>query len=602
MVKTYFKLLFVYLAVFFLTPFLAAAWLEEYRVNTISAGKQASRGTDTPWSLACGSDGRIHIVWEDRRAGRSLNIYYRGKSPSATWNAWDDQDINISPFDSTVLFGHPSIGALVDGSLISVFAEEKAWGGELMGAIFQNGLACWNQPEYISLPGGPCLNFNSSGWQTTIATNGNEAITFWPYIGETLNGYQPIFYRRFQGGSWDTDEIPLSLPDFSLDYYAKNLSAVWGRQDTVYLTFAGMPSGRNIYSIYFLKLQISDGSVTDYTMIVSDSMVSQELPYICRQVDNDEQENIYVAYDSRENGNIARLIYKKESVSSWSIPIQIGDSGTSSGYPSLAANPAGTIELAFEQPGNEPSSQIYHRTFYPGPDSFGAVSRISGGDHFSKRPVIACDKFGNIHIVYISNRLYPNEPGDEEVYYRMFDAAPLPTQNVVSRADTIFWDYDDLPDLRYFMVFRITDTDTTLVAATSNHYFRNGFGSGALVGIRAVDLVYQGSSLVAAAPQSDISATVNRPISFSIGQNYPNPFNSSTIIPLDRDVKSEQGYLQIFNPLGELVKELNFEQANLSLTWDGTNRFNEQLSSGIYYYRAIIGNTRTQSYRMLLIK
>lgn len=250
-------------------------WMAETIVNTVTHGKQASRGTDTPWSLAIDNDGGVHVVWEDRRAENVLSIYYRGKPPSPTWDSWDVQDINISPIDSVNLIGHPSIGALENGSLISVFAEERIFGGELLGTVLPIGLSCWLPPQYISVPGGNSLSFNSTGWQTTIATNGHRALTFWPYIGNELDDFRPIFFRKFDDGGWQGAEIPLSLPDVGLRYYAKNLSAVWARQDTIYLVFACMPENRSIYQIDFVKINFNDDYISDFQVIAIDSQIGR---------------------------------------------------------------------------------------------------------------------------------------------------------------------------------------------------------------------------------------------------------------------------------------------------------------------------------------
>jgi hypothetical protein len=581
----------------------AGGWLEETMVNTVSEGKQASRGTDTPWSIVADNNGRIHVVWEDRRNERILSIYYRGKSPSPNWSNWDNQDVNISPIDSIELIGHPSIGALDNGSLISVFAEERTLGGELLGTTLPNGFACWAQPEFISVPGGNSLSFNSTGWQTTIATNGHRAITFWPYIGNELNDFRPIFFRKFQDGNWSGDEIPLVLPEIGLRYFAKNLSAVWARRDTVYLVFAGMPENQSIYNIFFIKVDFSGDTIFDFQLLASDSVVSQEFPYICRQVDRNGNENIYVAYESHGVNESAKLIYFAENSHLWSDPAILGDTLISSAYPCLAANLSGSIELAFEQPGNEPNSQIYQQTFNPDSKTLAAPVIISNGDYFSKRPVIACDKFGNTHVTYISNRVHPWDPGNEEVFYRMYDSPPLPPKNVLICDDTISWDYDDPPDLRYFQIFAVLNGDTLLIGATLNHYFRHGFGINGVLGVKAIDLSWQPSSLVIAEIRNGINdQTRNIPGQLLLGLNYPNPFNSNTTIGLNGKNDNIDYRLDILDITGGLVKRFNIPAGAQSITWDGTNQNQVPVASGIYLYR-LTGTKQTSSvHKMVLLR
>lgn len=579
-------------------------WMGEMMVNTVTDGKQASRGTDTPWSLVADNGGRVHVVWEDRRDEQTLSIYYRGKSPSPTWDNWDSQDIDISRIDSINLIGHPSIGALDNGSLISVFAEERLLGGELLGASLPAGFPGWLPPQYISIPGGNSLSFNSTGWQTTIATNGHRAVTFWPYIGDGLDDYRPIFYRKFIDGVWQGDEIPLVIPEIGLHYYAKNLSATWARQDTIYLVFASMPENQSIYQIAFVKINFADDSISDFQIIASDSVISQEFPYICRQLDKYGRENIHIAYDSHGTNELAKYIYWSELTESWSSPLTLGDTLLSSGYPCLAVNVSGTIEFAFEQPGNEPHSQIYYQTYDSELKSLSNSVQISEGDYFSKRPVIACDIFGNTHITYISNKVHPQDPGNEEVFYRMYDAAPLGPGSVAITDDTIKWEYIDPPDLRYFQIFAVSNEDTFLVGATLNHYFRHNFGVNAILGVRAVDLNWQSSPLVIADINNFIDTRADGvPNYLELGTNYPNPFNSYTMIPIggNHNDNSETN-IKIFDIVGRVVRSITINPGDNKIIWDGTTQDGTRAVSGIYFYWLHTPDISNPGRKMILLR
>ncbi|MDZ7330669.1 MAG: T9SS type A sorting domain-containing protein [candidate division KSB1 bacterium] len=77
------------------------------------------------------------------------------------------------------------------------------------------------------------------------------------------------------------------------------------------------------------------------------------------------------------------------------------------------------------------------------------------------------------------------------------------------------------------------------------------------------------------------------PSGFELFQNYPNPFNSSTTIkyqlPVATDVK-----LEIYNFLGQRIRTLvdQFQQlGSYSIIWDGTDDFNQSVSSGVYLYQ-----------------
>ncbi|MBI2419224.1 MAG: T9SS type A sorting domain-containing protein, partial [Ignavibacteriales bacterium] len=82
------------------------------------------------------------------------------------------------------------------------------------------------------------------------------------------------------------------------------------------------------------------------------------------------------------------------------------------------------------------------------------------------------------------------------------------------------------------------------------------------------------------------------PAEFNLLQNYPNPFNPSTTIGYSLPQESDV-HIAVYNVLGQKVKELVNEHkstGNYSVVWDGTNNYNESVSSGIYIYMIKAGN------------
>lgn len=88
-------------------------------------------------------------------------------------------------------------------------------------------------------------------------------------------------------------------------------------------------------------------------------------------------------------------------------------------------------------------------------------------------------------------------------------------------------------------------------------------------------------------------------LSFELSGNYPNPFNPSTTISWKQSL-SGSSYLKIYNSLGQLVYEKSVDKAD-----KGENKLLvnlERLSSGIYFYHIISGNTISRTAKMTLIK
>ncbi|MGH1365273.1 MAG: YCF48-related protein [Calditrichia bacterium] len=90
---------------------------------------------------------------------------------------------------------------------------------------------------------------------------------------------------------------------------------------------------------------------------------------------------------------------------------------------------------------------------------------------------------------------------------------------------------------------------------------------------------------------------------YLLQQNYPNPFNPETIIRFYLP-NAENVRLIVYDVLGRRVRELvneNLAAGSFQTTWDGTNDFGHQVSSGVYVYR-LIGNGIVESRKMMLLR
>jgi len=93
------------------------------------------------------------------------------------------------------------------------------------------------------------------------------------------------------------------------------------------------------------------------------------------------------------------------------------------------------------------------------------------------------------------------------------------------------------------------------------------------------------------------------PSVFVLEQNYPNPFNPQTKIEFAIP-KASHVSLKIYNSLGEEVATLVdniFNAGTHVVEWNGRNRFNAAVASGVYFYR-LTAESFVQTKKMLLIK
>lgn len=95
----------------------------------------------------------------------------------------------------------------------------------------------------------------------------------------------------------------------------------------------------------------------------------------------------------------------------------------------------------------------------------------------------------------------------------------------------------------------------------------------------------------------------NVPLTFVLEQNYPNPFNPNTTInfsiPGVSNVK-----IEVFNNLGQRIKTLvnkSYTSGSYSTSWKGLDNNNNNVASGIYYYKMSTGD-HFEFKKMLLIK
>lgn len=90
---------------------------------------------------------------------------------------------------------------------------------------------------------------------------------------------------------------------------------------------------------------------------------------------------------------------------------------------------------------------------------------------------------------------------------------------------------------------------------------------------------------------------------YALNQNYPNPFNPITTISYQLHTSNDVE-LTIYNILGQRVKSLVDEKQPAGfyqVRWDGKNEKNQQVSSGIYFYRLRAGSF-VHTKKMILLR
>jgi hypothetical protein len=86
--------------------------------------------------------------------------------------------------------------------------------------------------------------------------------------------------------------------------------------------------------------------------------------------------------------------------------------------------------------------------------------------------------------------------------------------------------------------------------------------------------------------------------------NYPNPFNPETIIRFIVDSEHTSVNVSIYNIRGQKVRTLVddvYRSGDFSMTWNGTDEFDREVGSGIYFYR-LQTEDHIETRKMILLK
>ena len=84
--------------------------------------------------------------------------------------------------------------------------------------------------------------------------------------------------------------------------------------------------------------------------------------------------------------------------------------------------------------------------------------------------------------------------------------------------------------------------------------------------------------------------------------NYPNPFNPTTTIQYNIPMNIKKADLVIFNIKGQKIKQFSDIRNQTSIIWDGTDKFNKPVSTGLYLYRIITDENLSKTKKMILTK
>ena len=124
---------------------------------------------------------------------------------------------------------------------------------------------------------------------------------------------------------------------------------------------------------------------------------------------------------------------------------------------------------------------------------------------------------------------------------------------------------------------------------TKTYSYRDTSFTGRKYYYRLKQVDYNGSYTYSQIVEVDLGL----PAKYALYQNYPNPFNSETVIKFDL-FETTNLKLNIYDINGKLIKSLidniTWNAGHYNVKWNGKNKQEQAVSSGVYFYRLEAGN------------
>jgi len=152
----------------------------------------------------------------------------------------------------------------------------------------------------------------------------------------------------------------------------------------------------------------------------------------------------------------------------------------------------------------------------------------------------------------------------------------------------------------------VYDVNNSSMPSLAGYYQTSGNSQGmAVVGSMAIVADYDNLGFYDCSMVTSIEGQndTGLPQDVTLLSNYPNPFNGSTVISFEIPEQSPVN-LSIVNINGQLVKTLTsdiFPSGAHSITWDGTDEQNRDVSSGAYFYSLDIAGA-IEARKMVLLR
>ena len=214
--------------------------------------------------------------------------------------------------------------------------------------------------------------------------------------------------------------------------------------------------------------------------------------------------------------------------------------------------------------------------------------------------------------MYYVKAVYVNPDGESKPSNMVEISVRKPPKNITAVLDEykvfLSWEPPDNIDPKYFLGYNVYRNFSLL---NSSPIAITNFLD--ISAIPDYDNIYNVSAVYYVGESEAISTNIKTPVSDNnsnilplttmLHTNYPNPFNPETNISFSVKEPSVVS-IEIFNIRGQKVRQLingHYESGFYEVIWDGTDNWNNSVSSGVYFYRMQAGEYKDVK-RMVLMK
>jgi hypothetical protein len=329
---------------------------------------------------ALGTGDNMYVVWSDSRHG-NWEIYHKSFD-GVGWSP-DERLTAVFPGDSR----HVSLAGDHEGNLHMAWQDDRDGNEEIYWKEYYTGVL--DKPELVSIE--PATGFTG---ETAYNLNLSGSGFMFPdsvWLAKVGESRRVGFDVRVESSS--TIECRVGLADATLGFWDVILRNPDGQMDTLLSAFCVTPERWG-----------------EDTRLTCDSGGSFTSCGFSRSVAADAAGNLSVVWRDNRDGN-QEIYHRRRDGTVWGAAERLTYADEPSRYPSVAIDVAGKIHVVWEDIRNETHSEIYYKMF----DGVGWTpdTCLTDDSAASERPSLIADNAGILHLAWLDRR-----DGSGNTYYK----------------------------------------------------------------------------------------------------------------------------------------------------------------------------------------